>query len=132
MRLTQLTAAGNTPLGTTGSSETLEAAVQRALAKMEDTWKRQAIVTDTSSRTITHANVLYTSLPEWNRLRGSLARSPLVSEFQIRAISTDGAMVSFAYAGDESQLEVDLRQRGVLVERDIRGWTMRSALTGIR
>lgn len=132
VRLTQLTAAGNTPLGTTGSSETLEAAVQRALAKMEDTWKRQAIVTDTSSRTITHANVLYTSLPEWNRLRGSLARSPLVSEFQIRAISTDGAMVSFAYAGDESQLEVDLRQRGVLVERDIRGWTMRSALTGIR
>ena len=129
VRLTQVTAGGNTPLGVTGGAGSLGEAVKKALAKMEDTWKRQAIVTDTSRRTITHANVLYTSLPEWNRLRGSLARSPLVSEFQIRAISTDGAMVSFAFAGNQSQLESDLRQRGVMVERGIGGWTMRSAIT---
>ena len=129
VRLTQITASGNAPLGTTVGTETLDAAVTRSLAKMEDTWKRQAIVKDTSTRTITNANILYTSLPEWNRLRGSLARSPLVSEFQIRAISTDGAMVSFAYAGDQTQLERDLRQRGVEVDRDFSGWIMRSAIS---
>lgn len=130
VRLTQITSDGNTPLGTTGGTTTLKSSVKKALAKMEDTWKRQAIVTDTSRRTLTNANVLYTSLPEWNRLRGSLARSPLVSEFQIKAISTDGAMVSFAFAGNQSQLIGDLRQRGVMVERGLGGWTMRSAITG--
>lgn len=132
VRLTQVTAAGNTPLGTTRSADSFEDAVKYSLARMEDTWKRQAIVKDTTRRTITNANILYTSLPEWNRLRGSLARSPLVSEFQIRAISTDGAMVSFSFAGSEEQLEGDLRQRGVEVERIIGGWTMRSAISASR
>jgi len=130
VRLTQVTASGNTPLGTTGSSASYDASVKKALAKMEDTWKRQAMVTDTSRRTLTNANIRYTSLPEWNRLRSTLARSPLVSDFQIRAISKDGAMVSFAFAGDQDQLAGDLRQRGVVVERDVAGWTLRSAITG--
>lgn len=132
VRLTQITAGGNTPIGITSGATSLDAAVKGSLAKMEETWKRQAIVADTSRRTITSANILYTSLPEWNRLRGSLARSPLVSEFQIRAISTDGAMVSFAFAGDSSQLESDLRQRGVIVDKGVAGWTMRSAITSSR
>jgi len=130
--LTQITAAGPSSLGATGSATSLGSSVQKSLAKMEDSWKRQAINIDTSSRTLTRANVLYTSLPEWNRLRGSLARSPLVSEFQIQAISRDGAMVSFAYSGDETQLERDLRQRGVQIERDLGSWIMRSAITGSR
>ena len=99
---------------------------------MEDTWKRQAINIDTSRRTLTNANILYTSLPEWNRLRGALAQSPLVSEFEIRAISRDGAMVSFAYSGDQAQLERDLRQRGIVAERLFAGWEMSSAITGGR
>ena len=41
-------------------------------------------------------------------------------------------MVSFAYAGDEAQLEGDLRQRGVIVERTLGGWALRSAITGTR
>ncbi len=128
--LTEITAAGNTPLGGTGSAATLESSVQKVLSKMEDSWKRQAINIDTSSRTLTNANILYTSLPEWNRLRGALARSPLISEFEIRAISRDGAMVRFAYSGDQSQLERDLRQRGIVAERSLSGWTMNSAITG--
>lgn len=132
VRLTQVTAGGNTSLGTTGSSISYEAGVQKALAKLEDTWKRQAIVSDTSSKTLTRANVLYTSLPEWHRLRGSLAQSPLVSDFQIRAISTSGALVSFAFAGSQSQLERDLRQRGLTLERQGAEWVMRSAISGLR
>jgi len=53
VRLTQITASGYTPLGTTGSSVSMENAVNSALARLEDTWKRQAIVRDTSRRTIT-------------------------------------------------------------------------------
>ena len=128
--LTEITAAGKVSLGGSGSAATLESSVQKVLSKMEDTWKRQAINIDTSTRTLTNANVLYTSLPEWNRLRGALARSPLVSEFEIRAISRDGAMVSFAYSGDQAQLERDLRQRGIVAERLFTGWEMSSAITG--
>ena len=130
--LTEITATGNLPMGGTGSAATLESSVQKVLAKMEDTWKRQAINIDTSRRTLTNANILYTSLPEWNRLRGALAQSPLVSEFEIRAISRDGAMVSFAYSGDQAQLERDLRQRGIVAERLFAGWEMSSAITGGR
>lgn len=130
--LIEITAAGNAPLGGTGSAATLESSVQKVLAKMEDAWKRQAINIDTSSRTLTNASILYTSLPEWNRLRGALARSPLISEFEIRAVSRDGAMVRFAYSGDQEQLERDLRQRGIASERSMVGWTMNSAITGSR
>ena len=130
--LTEITATGRTSLGGTGSAATLESSVQKVLAKMEDMWKRQAINIDKSTRTLTSANILYTSLPEWNRLRGALARSPLVSEFEIRAISRDGAMVSFAYSGDQAQLERDLRQRGIVAERLFSGWEMSSAITGAR
>ena len=72
---------------------------------------------------------LYTSLSEWNKLRGALVRSPLVSDFKINAIARDGAAVTFAYAGDDQRLERDLRQRGVALDTDPTGWLMTSAIT---
>jgi len=131
VRLTLVTAGGTSNLGTTNGAGSYEGAVADVLALLEDQWKRQSIVRS-NSRTVTTANVLYTSLPEWSRLRGALARSPLVSEFQMKAITTQGAVVSFAYAGDRGRLTQDLRQRGVSIDSDVGGWTMRSALSGAR
>ena len=79
---------------------------------MDENWKQLSIIRG-GSRTTTSASVRYTSLAEWNTLRGALARSPLVSDFKITAIARDGALVTFAYAGDEPRLQNDLLQRGV-------------------
>ncbi|MEO1475752.1 MAG: DUF2066 domain-containing protein [Pseudomonadota bacterium] len=126
-----LTASGTVVIGTTRRVPTMEQAVKEASALLDETWKRQSIVRS-GTRTLSEATVRYTSLPEWNSLRSALARSPLVSDFQIKAISSDGAVVNFAFAGDMDRLQIDLRQRGVALNTDEAGWTMSSAVTAIR
>ncbi|MEL7480584.1 MAG: hypothetical protein AAGJ29_03405 [Pseudomonadota bacterium] len=126
-----LTAAGEVVLGTTRRVATMDEAVSAASALLDEAWKRQSIVRS-GAKTVSEATVLYTSLPEWNTLRGSLARSPLVSDFQIRAISSDGAVVQFAFVGDLDRLQIDLRQRGVDMTATPDGFVMQSAVTAIR
>lgn len=128
VELTQITAAGRTPLSTTMPAPTLEVAMQAAAADLSEIWKRDAIVRS-DSRTVVTASVLYTSIAEWNTLRGALARSPLVSAFQTDAVSRDGALVRFAFAGDQLRLARDLRQRGVELEVDPSGYILTSAVS---
>lgn len=127
VRLVQLTAAGNTQLGSTRATSTMEDAALAASAYLDSLWKSQAVVRS-GERTLTEANVLYTSLLEWNTLRSALARSPLVSDFQTSAVARDGALVSFAFAGDIQRLRTDLLQRGVDLDPDPLGWVLRSAI----
>jgi hypothetical protein len=110
--LSTVTAAGTELVGTTNSVPTLADAAAAASALMDENWKQLSIIRG-GTRTTTNASVRYTSLAEWNTLRGALARSPLVSDFKITAIARDGALVTFAYAGDEPRLQNDLLQRGV-------------------
>lgn len=131
VRVSTLTASGQVLLGTTRRQSTLEDAAKAASLIADEAWKQQSIVRS-GERTISEATVLFTSLPEWNGLRGALPRSPLVSDFQVRAISSDGAVVRFAYAGDTERLMADLRQRGVALDFTPAGWVMRSAVSGVR
>ena len=125
------TATERTDLGTTQPTRTLEDAVKLATARLDNVWRRASIVSS-STRTISTASVRYTSLAEWNTLRGQLPRSPLVTDFQIRAISSDGAVVEFAFAGGVDRLVTDLRQRGIRLDQDVSGWVISSAVTGVR
>ncbi len=128
VRMTLVTASGRTGLGTTGAAADMETAIERASSFLDGTWKQESIIR-TTLRTVREAEILYTSLSEWNKLRGALVRSPLVSDFKINAIARDGAAVTFAYAGDDQRLERDLRQRGVALDTDPTGWLMTSAIT---
>ncbi len=130
-RVSTLTASGRTLLGTSPRVATMEEAVQSVSAMMDNIWKEQSVVRS-GVRTLSEASVLYTSLPEWNTLRGALARSPLVSDFQIKAIASDGAVVQFAYAGDIQRLQSDLGQRGASLDVKPGGWTLRSAVSSVR
>ncbi len=127
VRLVQITPAGNTELGSTRATSTMEEATLAASAYLDSLWKSQAVVRS-GERTLTEANVLYTSLVEWNTLRSALARSPLVSDFKTAAVARDGALVSFAFAGDIQRLRTDLLQRGVDLDPDPLGWVLRSAI----
>jgi hypothetical protein len=131
VRVSTLTASGLTLLGTSRRVATMTEAVQVVSGMMDDIWKEQSVVRS-GVRTLSETSVLYTSLPEWNTLRGALARSPLVSDFQIKAIASDGAVVQFAYAGDIERLKSDLGQRGASLDVQPGGWVLRSAVSAVR
>ncbi|MEL7232097.1 MAG: DUF2066 domain-containing protein [Pseudomonadota bacterium] len=132
VRLSSLTAAGAMEIGTTNTMPSLEAARMAAGDLLDLNWKRSAIVRDDGSRTMIRASVLYTSLAEWNTLRGALLRSPFVSNFRTEAVAREGAVVEFLYTGTDERFGNDLRQRGVSLQRTEIGWTLSSAISGAR
>lgn len=126
-----VTPSGVQQVGTTARVGRLEDAVWVTGDLLDDVWKESSVIRDTR-RTLIEATVLYTSLAEWNTLRSALARSPLVSDFQTKAVSTDGAVVAFVFAGDGKRLTLDLRDRGVIIQSDPIGWVMSSAVNSVR
>ncbi len=126
--LSTVTAVGTETVGTTAPQPTLEAAAAAATAYLGEAWKQSSIVRD-RTRTRRQANVRYTSLAEWNTLRGALVRSPLVSEFQINALARDGALITFSYAGEPPRLQNDLLQRGVALNEQAGAWVLTSAVS---
>lgn len=126
-----VTPSGVENLGTTARVGSMAEAVNVTGTLLDTTWKRSSVIRD-KTRTLIDATVLYTSLAEWNTLRGALAKSPLVSDFQTKAVSRDGALVAFVFAGDGQRLVSDLRDRGVIIELDPIGWVMTSAVSSIR
>jgi hypothetical protein len=123
-----LTSAGTQPVGATAPAATLADAALAVSALLDETWKQSSIVRD-AARTTVAAAVRFTSLAEWNTLRGALARSPLVSDFRTTAVAREGALVTFAYSGDEARLRNDLVQRGVTLSRENNELTLRSAVS---
>ena len=132
VELTSRTAAGLTEIGMTNAMPTLETAVLAAGDLLDDQWKRSAIVRDDGTRTRVRASVLYTSLAEWNTLRGALVRSPLVSNLRTEAVAREGAVVEFLYTGSDERFLNDMRQRGVSLQVEPIGVVMRSATSGAR
>lgn len=126
-----LTASGRRELGSTARAATMEDAVALATAQLDDVWRKESIISS-DARTLSTATVRYTSLPEWNTLRSELPRSPLVTDFQIKAVSSDGAVIQFAFAGSVDRLAADLRQRGVALDQTPAGWELSSAISGVR
>lgn len=126
--VSNVTATGTEAVGATPAAPTLEAAAAAVTTLLDETWKQSSIVRD-GSRTQVDATVRFTSLTEWNTLRGALARSPLVSDFRTTAVAREGALVTFAYAGDETRLRNDLVQRGVTLSRENNQLTLRSAVS---
>ncbi len=131
VRLSSVTPSGVRGLGTTRRVGTLEDASEATAALLDTAWKKSAVIRETG-RTLIEATVLYTSLAEWNTLRSALAKSPLVSNFQTKAVASDGAVVAFIFAGDGQRLTSDLRDRGVVIRMETIGWVMTSAVTAGR
>lgn len=127
--LVSVTPSGARRIGVTRRAGTLEDTLDAVALRLNDDWKQTSIIRDTS-RTLIEATVSYTSLAEWITLRSALVQSPLVSNVQTRAISTDGAYVAFAFAGDGQRLVSDLRDRGVVISAETIGWVMSSAVSG--
>jgi hypothetical protein len=128
--LVRVTPQGKTTLGSTNAVATLKEAVEAASAYLDETWKRQAVVRGGDNQSRTEATVRYSGLVDWNELRTALSNSPLVSEFQVQAVSREGALVSFTHSGGNERLVSELRQRGVALSDTSSGWVMELARTG--
>ncbi len=129
VKLSLITPESVEALGTTATVPSLEAASRAAVLQLDEAWKRASIVRSDAARTNANAEVLYTSLTEWNTLRGALVRSPLVSGLKVRAVAKQGAYVSFNYAGDAQRLRSDLLQRGVSLSQGADNLVLRSAVS---
>ena len=128
VRLSIVTVAGTEVIGTTFTAPDMDGAAVAAVELLESYWKEAAVIR-TNTITPASASVLYTSLAEWNTLRGAMAKSPLVSEFKIDAIARAGALISFSYAGEAPRLQRDLLQRGVALTQEDGIWVLRSAVS---
>ncbi|MEZ5954548.1 MAG: hypothetical protein R3C13_09625 [Hyphomonas sp.] len=129
VQVSLVTAAGAEPIGATPPMPTLEAAAAAVSRLMGEQWKQASVIRG-GTKTQATATARYTSLTEWNTLRGALARSPLVSDFRTTAVARDGALVSFSFVGDAQRLQGDLLQRGVaLGDEPDTGWVLRSAVS---
>jgi len=126
--LVSVTPSGPRRIGVSRRAATLEDTLEAVAMRLNDDWKQTSIIRDTN-RTLIEATVAYTSLAEWITLRSALVQSPLVSNVQTRAISTDGAVVAFAFAGDGQRLVSDLRDRGVVISAETIGWVLSSAVS---
>jgi hypothetical protein len=94
--------------------------------RLDSNWKKQSVVRS-ATRTQVRSTIRYTSIAEWVGLRRALSRSPLISQFNVQALASDGAVVDFAFAGDIDRLRNDLMQRGIAIDENPTGWVMRTA-----
>lgn len=131
VKVSSVTPSGVIELGTTQRVGSMREAVVVTGALLDSEWQRNSVIRETG-RTLIESTVMYTSLAEWNTLRSALAQSPLVSDFQTKAVSRDGAVVAFTFAGDGQRLVSDLRDRGVVIQAETIGWVMSSAVTAGR
>jgi hypothetical protein len=101
----------------------LTAAYERArlalIGRMEAEWKQKAIVRS-GAETRVRLTALYSSIAQWRRIREALAKSPLVREARLDALSADGALMTLTYVGAREQLARQLSESGVeLSDTDI-------------
>lgn len=75
------------------------------------------------------ASALFTDQAQWLRMKAGLeaAAATAISEVRIEAVGRNGALVSFAFAGDQEQLGRDLRRNGLSLQNGPQGAVIRLA-----
>jgi hypothetical protein len=112
------------------------AAIRAALASLADQanmrvqndWKTR-IGAGAGQRVRVSASALYTDQRQWEAIKQGLegAASTLISEIRIEAVARQGALISFSFTGERSQLVAELTRRGVSLEETSMGPVLRVA-----
>ncbi len=100
----------------------------QASARIQNDWKSR-IATGGGQRGRISASALYTTQAQWEQIKGALegAAQTLISEIRIEAVGSRGALISFSFVGDHSQLAAELQRRGVALADTAQGPTLRVA-----
>ncbi|MBL8538502.1 MAG: DUF2066 domain-containing protein [Hyphomonadaceae bacterium] len=106
----------------------LASLAEQANARIQNDWKAR-LATGSGQRSRMSASAIYADQRQWERIKDALegAAATIISEIRIEAVGTQGALVSFAFVGDETQLAAELARRGVSLDRSAYGPTLRAS-----
>jgi hypothetical protein len=106
----------------------LASLADQASTRIQNDWKGR-IATGGGQRARISASALYSNQRQWEQIKDALegAAQTLISEIRIEAVGRDGALVSFSFVGDRSQLAAELNRRGVNLADTAQGPTLRVA-----
>lgn len=112
-----------------GIQAALASLADQANNRVQSEWKARAPASGGGARARISVSALYSDQAQWERIKDALegAAQTIVSEIRIEAVGRDGALVSFSFTGDQTQLAAELRRRGVLLENGAQGQTLRIA-----
>ncbi len=104
----------------------LNALSEQASLRIQNEWKAR-IATGAGQRARVSASALYGDLAQWIQIKGALegAAQTLISEIRIEAVGREGALVSFSFVGDRTQLVAELGRRGVSLQDSPQGPVLR-------
>jgi hypothetical protein len=115
-----------------GDAAALRAALaslaEQASLRLQNEWKGRVAIGG-GQRARVSASALYTDQRQWERIKDALeaAAQTLISEIRIEAVGREGALVSFSFVGDRTQLSAELNRRGVRLEDTPQGPVLRVA-----
>ncbi len=100
----------------------------QASTRIQNDWKSR-IATGGGQRGRISASALYTSEAQWEQIKDAHegAAQTLISEIRIEAVGRQGALISFSFVGDRSQLAAELQRRGIALADTAQGPTLRVA-----
>ena len=100
----------------------------QASTRIQNDWKSR-IATGGGQRGRISASALYTSEAQWEQIKDALegAAQTLISEIRIEAVGRQGALISFSFVGERSQLAAELQRRGIALADTAQGPTLRVA-----
>lgn len=75
-------------------------------------WKASAVV-DTNVSTRAEGVILFRDAAEWRKISLALQDASLIKEYQLQAVSVDGAMAQLVYAGQFEQIARELAAKGI-------------------
>ncbi|HLT77872.1 MAG TPA: DUF2066 domain-containing protein [Ferrovibrio sp.] len=118
-RLDAFTATGGT------QEEALLSGALDLSRRIETRWKMDTVI-DPEKQGQLSAAAAFAGLPEWNRLRSTLAAMPLVRHFEVLHLSHRDAQLQIEFYGDPGQLSTALAQRDIVLEQRDGFWQIRS------
>ena len=114
-------------IGSAGPFNSLEEAREGIVSYLENDWKARTIVR-ADDQTSVSAIARFGSRAGWVEIEKSLKSSRLAKDYQLQALSSEGADVRFVFVGRPDQLATELRASGVVFSAAEEGWLLESAL----
>lgn len=103
-------------------------AVEATLSRVAESWKAATIINAGEQNTLV-ASVPFSSLQEWLSVRRKLRQTPTIQNFDVLALSTQGAEVQLTFGGTPDQLRIALAQVSLKLDQSGPHWSISSPNT---
>ena len=123
VRSIEISAAARTPSSFAFAQPNFPALADAVTDKVAETWKSRSSV-DYATRARLVADVQFTSLEEWSRIRTQLGAVRAVSDFEVVGLARNEAEIDLAYFGRVEQLRDAMAQQNLNLVNGVAGWSL--------